>query len=264
MSAISAIVITLNEESNIGECLEALKWCEEIIVVDSNSSDKTVEIAKKFTEKIIKTDETRFGRKRNIGIEAASNDWILWVDADERVSPELREEIERILEKTENNPLGPPLLRGNEGLTGYLIKRQTFFLGKFIRHCGWYPDYSLRLFRRTRNVRFSDVRVHEKTLHEGKTLKLNNPIRHYTDLTLEHYLNKQNKYTTLAAMDLKEDNRITSRTGVIFRPILTFLKMYFIKLGFLDGFIGFILCVLSGYSTYAKYSKLYFLTNGRQ
>lgn len=255
MSPISALVITLNEESNIGECLETLKWCDEIIVVDSNSSDNTVEIAGKFTDKIIRTDETRYGRKRNIGIEAARNPWILWLDADERVTPELQNEIEKVLETT---------AEGNTEVTGYMVKRQTFFLGKSIRHCGWYPDYSLRLFRKGGNIRFSDVRVHEKILYEGKTLKLHNPIQHYTDLTLEDYLDKQNKYTTLAAMDLKEDNRITSRTGVIFRPIVTFLKMYFIKLGFLDGFIGFILCVLSGYSTYAKYSKLYFLTNGRQ
>jgi len=251
MCSISAIVITLDEESHITECLNTLKWCSEIIVVDSNSSDMTLEYAAKFTNKIISTDETRYGRKRNIGIQAAANDWILWVDADERITPELQAEIQEVLRHPANN------------LTGYMIKRQTFFIGKSIRHCGWYPDYSLRLFRKSLNVRFTDVRVHEKLIYSGKVGKLRSEICHYTDTTLEHYLNKQNKYTTLAALDLKENHKITSRAGVVIRPVLTFFKMYFIQLGFLDGFTGFLLCVLSSVSTFNKYSKLYLLTKSR-
>lgn len=248
MSKLSAIVITYNEENNIKDCLETIKWADEIIVVDSNSSDKTVEIAKQFTKNILNTENNSFSFKRNMALDAAKSEWILWIDADERVTDSLKEEIKNII-----NGAKPEF-------NAYKISRKSFFINKFIKHCGWFPDYGLRLFRKSANIRFDDARVHEKVVYEGKTGRLKSPLLHYTDLTFEHYINKMNSYTTSSAMDLFDSGRKASLTDIIFRPFFTFIKMYFLKLGVLDGYTGLVLCTLSCVHVFVKYSKLYFLT----
>jgi glycosyltransferase involved in cell wall biosynthesis len=247
MSTITSIVITYNEENNIKECLESLKWTDEIIVVDSNSTDRTVELAKKHTENIYTTDTLSFSKKRNLALEKASCDWIIWIDADERVSEELYIEIYDII----NNP--------SEKYVAFLINRRSFFINKFIKHCGWYPDYTLRLFKRTAGIRFDDARVHEKILYNGKTGKLKNEIIHYTDKDFEHYIKKLNSYTTSSSLDLHESGKKANIADIIFRPVFTFIKMYFLKLGLLDGYTGLMVCTLSSIHVFMKYSKLYFL-----
>lgn len=246
MATISAIVITYNEESNIRECLESLKWCDEIIVVDSNSTDGTVFLASELATKIISCGNLSYGAKRNIGIQNAVSDWILWIDADERISNVLSTEISHIIGST------------NSEHSAYLINRKSFFINKFIKHCGWYPDYTLRLFRKSENISFDDAAVHEKTNYTGTKGKLKNDILHFTDRNFEHYLNKLNTYTSLSAGDLYKLKRKSSFFDIIFRPVFTFFKMYFLKLGVLDGYMGLVLCSLSSFHVFIKYSKLHF------
>jgi|SRR4030095_3624733 len=244
---ISAIVITFNEEENIRGCLESLEWTDEIIVVDSKSKDNTINIAKEYTNKIFTADNIPYGEKRNLGIKNSESDWILWVDADERVTEKLKNEVLDII----NDP-------GNKTAAFY-IKRKSFFINKFIKHSGWYPDYTLRLFKRSTGIKFDSAKVHEKALYSGKTGKLRNDILHFTDKDFEHYVNKLNIYTTLSAEEMHNGRRKSSVFDIIFRPAFTFFKMYFLKLGILDGYIGLVLSALSSIHVMVKYQKLYYL-----
>lgn len=246
MAKLSAIVITYNEENNIRECLETIKWADEIIVIDSKSTDKTAETAMEFTGKVMLVENMTYGQKRNHGIDAADSDWIFWIDADERVTPDLKEEIIKTINSapTEN---------------AYYINRKSFFITKFIKHCGWYPDYTLRLFRKSAGIKFNSSLVHEKPLYEGTSGRLKNELLHYTDKTFEHYITKMNNYTTLSANELFRNGKKSGFFDIIFRPYFTFLKMYFLKLGILDGFMGLVLCILSSVHVMVKYLKLYLL-----
>ena len=245
MAKISAIVITYNEAANITECLESLKWCDEILVIDSASGDNTCELSREFTNNITITGNLPYGEKRNIGIEKATFDWILWLDADERISPGLKEEITSLINDSKTN---------NDA---YLINRRSFFINKFIKHCGWYPDYTLRLFKKSAGIRFDSLLVHEKAIYNGSTGKLKSDILHYTDMDFEHYINKLNNYTSLSAEELKAKGKKSSFFDIIFRPAFTFFKMYFLKLGILDGCMGLVLSTLSAVHVMTKYSKLY-------
>ena len=242
---ISSVVITYNEEANIGECLDSLQWTDEIIVIDSGSSDNTADIAKTFTPNVIISGNLSYGVKKNIGIEKASGNWILWIDADERITPELKQEIQKTIAAAEYN--------------AYFINRKSFFINKFIKHCGWYPDYTLRLFRKDTGILFDNQKVHEKAVYSGKTGKLKNDILHYTDRDFEHYFAKLNRYTTLSAEEMHRQGKKATVFDIIFRPVFAFFKMYFLKLGFLDGYMGLVLCSLSGIHVMIKYSKLYYI-----
>ncbi|HWA07500.1 MAG TPA: glycosyltransferase family 2 protein [Ignavibacteria bacterium] len=247
MAKISAIVITYNESANITECLESLKWCDEILVIDSASSDNTCELARKYTNNITITGNIPYGEKRNIGIDKAAFDWILWIDADERISPELKREIEELISQSATQH------------EAYLVNRRSFFINKFIKHCGWYPDYTLRLFKKSSGIRFDSSLVHEKAVYSGNTGRLKSDILHYTDRDFEHYINKLNKYTSLSAEELKAKGKKTTFFDIIFRPAFAFFKMYFLKLGILDGYMGLVLCSLSSIHVMTKYSKLYLM-----
>jgi glycosyltransferase involved in cell wall biosynthesis len=251
MPKLSIIVITLNEETNIKGCLESAKWADEIILVDSNSKDRTVEIAKTYTDKIYLTGDKSYTLKRNLAIEKASGDWIMWLDADERITDDLKNEITGVLDYSERQ------------FEVYLIGRKSFFINKFINHSGWYPDYGLRIFKKSTGIKFNDARVHEKILYEGKKGRLKCELLHYTDLTFEHYISKLNSYTTSSALDLYDTGKKGSLIDIIFRPVFTFIKMYFLKMGALDGYTGLILCTLSSIHVFVKYSKLYFLNKSQ-
>lgn len=247
MAKISAIIITFNEEDNIGDCLKSVDWTDEIIVIDSKSADKTVEIASSFTKNIFFTDNLPYYAKKNLAIEKASSEWILSVDADERVPDELKNEILNTINKPESE------------YDAYALKRKSFFISKFIKHCGWYPDYVTRLFKKTSGAKFSENLVHEKLIQEGNTGKLNSDLLHYTNRDFEHYLKKLNIYTTYSANEMYSSGKTAGVFDIFFRPAFTFIKMYFLKLGILDGFIGFVLCFLSSIHVFVKYSKLYWL-----
>jgi glycosyltransferase involved in cell wall biosynthesis len=246
MHKLSVIIITYNEEANITDCIESVKWADEIIVIDSNSNDRTAELAKNYTNKIFLVSDSSYAQSKNFGLNKACNDWILSLDADERVTEELKIEI-------------CTAVNNKEDISAFYLNRKSFFINKFIKHCGWYPDYILRLFKKSAGIRFNESKVHEKAEYNGKTGKLKSNLLHYTDLTFEHYWNKMNKYTSISAEELFAKKRKASFFDIIFRPAFTFFKMYFLKLGILDGYTGLVLCTLSGVHVFTKYTKLYYL-----
>jgi glycosyltransferase involved in cell wall biosynthesis len=249
MAKLSVVTIALNEEHNIVQCLESVRWADELIVVDSGSLDLTVERAKQFPAKVMQMDWRGYGATKNEALQHATGDWILWLDADERVTSELAKEIQEILKND------------NGKVAGYTVPRKAYFLGKWIKHCGWYPSRVTRLFRRTRG-KFSETKVHEHLMLDGVVGKLQHDLLHYTDPNLHHYFQKFNRYTSLAAEDLHADHRAFAVSDLFLRPPFVFFKMYFLRLGFLDGLHGFILSIVSMAYVFVKYAKLWELQKG--
>jgi glycosyltransferase involved in cell wall biosynthesis len=249
MSRVSVITLTMNEALNIAECLESVRWADEIIVVDSGSTDGTIEEARCHTASIFTIAWPGYGAARNFALSKATGEWVLWLDADERVTPELGEEIRGILAS------------GDEGVAGYAIARRAYFLGRWIKHCGWYPSRVVRLFRRERG-RFTETRVHERLQLEGLVRDSRHDLLHFTDPTLHHYLAKFNRYTALGAEDLHAAGRRFSLADLLVRPPFHFIKMYLLRGGFLDGLPGFLLSVLSSVYTFTKYAKLWEIERG--
>lgn len=242
---LSVIIITLNEAENIRPCLESVGWADEIVVVDSGSSDGTVEICREFGAKVlINTDWPGFGPQKNRALEQASGDWILSLDADERVSPALRQSIEAILAKP--------------AADGYLLPRQAYFLGHPMRHGGWWPDYVLRLFRRQAGS-FAPVLVHETVLLQGKTAKLQEPLIHFSYVSLEQLLAKINKYSSAGARQAQSKQKTGSLGKALARGFWAFFRAYCLRAGFLDGSAGLIAAISKGEETYYRYLKLSFL-----
>ena len=241
---LSVITITLNEEHNISECLKSVQWADELIVVDAQSSDKTVQIAQQYTGKVSITAWRGYGETKNFALEQATHEWVLWLDADERVTPELAYEIQEIVR------------RDSDTHNGYEVARRAYFLGKWIKHCGWYPGYVVSLFKKNA-VKFNDSRVHESVKCEGSIGRLNNDMFHYTDDNLFHYFSKFNRYTSLAAEDLTQSGKNFSLYDLLVRPPFLFFKMYVVRLGFLDGMHGLILSLLSAAYVFTKYAKLW-------
>jgi glycosyltransferase involved in cell wall biosynthesis len=220
MPTLSVTIITFNEERNIGACLESVKWADEIIIVDSGSSDQTIPICQQYTSNITITDWPGFGVQKNRAVDKASGDWILSIDADERVPQPLQAQIlERI-----NRP----------DSVGYEIPRRSYFCGKAIHHSGWWPDYTLRLFKRGAG-KFSDRAVHERLMVEGKTEKLTTPLEHITYRDLQTALEKSNHYSTLGAEILHKEQKKSSLTLAVLKGLYAFIRTYFIQAGFLDG-----------------------------
>lgn len=241
MSGLSVIIITFNEEDNIRECLESVKWADEIIVVDSYSTDSTVNIAREYTEKVFVEKWIGYSENKNLALKKTMHDWVLWIDADERVTDELALEIKKVILE-------------NPQQSGFEMARRAYFLGKWIAHCGWYPGYVLRLFRK-QHAQFTDSKVHEGIVLEGERGRLKQDLLHYTDKDLDHYLWKFNRYTSYAAQELNEKGRSGGFFAILFRPLFAFVKMYFFKRGFLDGVEGFMLCLLSSGYVAMKYAK---------
>jgi len=243
LGTLSVLIITKDEEKNIQECLESVTWADEIVVVDSGSRDRTVEIAKAYTPKVFSAEWRGYAETKRWALDKVTGEWILWLDADERVTPELAREIREAI-------------RNDRGIEGFYIPRKAFFLGRWIRHGGWYPGYVLRLIRREK-AHFSHSLVHEYLDFQGRAARLHSPLLHHTDPTIEHYFEKFNRYTSLAAQELWERGRRFRLVDLIFRPIHMVLKMYVFKRGFLDGFQGFLLAILSGTYVFVKYAKLW-------
>ena len=246
MAKISAVVITYNEEKNIRRCLESLKFADEIVVVDSESKDKTVSIAREYTEKIYIQKWLGFARQRKFACKLASSEWVLNIDADEMVTPELAEEIKKKIDAFPE-------------INGYWIRRRSKFLGRWIEHA-WEPDWVLRLFRKGKGI-FGEKQVHEGVSLKGKTGRLQGKIEHYPFENLSYNLKKLDSYTTLSASEMMEKRK----TGILFRllfsPILGFFKVYFIKQGFRDGIPGLILSGLHSFYVFSKYAKYWELKN---
>ena len=243
LPGLSVIVITRNEEGNITDCLRSVSWAGEIVVVDAESADRTAELARQFTPKVFVAAWTGFAAAKELALRHATNEWVLWLDADERVTPALEMEIREIL--------GP----GGSSRAGYEVARRAYFLGKWMRHCGWYPGYVLRLFRKSEGE-FTHSRVHERVALRGPVGRLRNDLLHHTDETLYHYFSKFNSYTSLAAQDAHDAGKRSSYYDLLVRPAYVFFKMYFLRRGLLDGMHGFVLSLLSASYVFVKYAKL--------
>jgi len=241
MKKITATIITLNEEANIGACLESLKWADEIIVSDSKSSDATVKICESYGARVYTDKWLGFGRQKNLCQSRASNEWIFNIDADERAAPGLGEEIQKALQL------------GNA--VGYYMPRKNFFGDKWIRRCGWYPDLNLRLYKKDAG-RFSERAVHEAVEVTGPTARLTTPLIHRTYKDVADYLRRMERYSTLAAEEMIKEGRKARAGDIIFRPVFTFIKMFLLRGGFLEGVTGLKLSGLYACYTYKKYIKL--------
>lgn len=241
---ISVYTITYNEEGKIRDCLESVKWADEIVIVDSFSTDKTVEICREYTDKIIQYEFVGFGRLRNIAVSHTSNDWVFSVDADERVTEELRDEI---IEKLKSEP----------DADAYFIPRVNYFLGHRVKHCGWYPDYRQpQLFHKSK-MKYSDHLVHESFILSGKVSYLRGHIVQYPFLSLEEFLRKIERYSSLRAEDMFREGKRFKIHHLFTHPLSMFIKTFILKRGFLDGKIGLIISMLYAYYTLIKYIKLW-------
>ena len=243
MANLSVIIITKNEALNIRSCLESVAWADEIIVVDSGSSDGTVEICRELGAKVYAHDWPGFGTQKNRALSYASKGWVFSIDADERITNELRASIEAVLEHPEGEH------------DAYEISRLSSYCGRFMRHSGWYPDYVARLFKRDA-ARFSDDLVHERLIVEGSTGRLQGTLLHYAFDDFEEVLYKINRYSSAGAKMLHQGGRRTTLTAAVLRGIWSFFRTYFLRGGFLDGQKGFMLAISNAEGTYYRYLKL--------
>jgi glycosyltransferase involved in cell wall biosynthesis len=251
---LSAVLITRNAANVIDACFESLAFADEIVLADSASSDGTVEIARRHGARVVQKEWLGYGRQKQFAVEQAAHDWVLCLDADERVSPELAASVVRTLQA----PTTPV----------YRMARRNRFLGSWLRHGEGYPDWSLRLFDR-RHARWSDDEVHEKVLYAvapGTPIgTLMGDLLHESGEDLGRYLEKQNRYTALAARDLYRQGRRAGLAEVTLSPLLRFFKFYFLRLGFLDGVPGLVHISIGCMNSFMKYAKLIELhrTQGR-
>lgn len=248
-AALSAVLITQNAAARLDACLASLEFCDEIVVVDSGSSDGTPEIALRFNARVVTREWMGFGRQKQFAVDQASHDWVLCIDADERVSPQLAASIKMALRK----PAAPV----------YRMPRRNRFLGKWLRHGEGYPDWSLRLFDR-RSARWSDDTVHEKVLYAVTPETLEGDLLHESAEDLRGYLDKQNRYSTLAARQLYERGQSASVLHMIGSPMVRFAKFYMFRFGFLDGMPGLAHTVIGCITSFMKYAKLAELNRSRK
>lgn len=245
MIRLSIVIITYNEERNLARCLDSVKdIADEILVVDSNSTDNTVAIATRYNARVIQNTFIGYGEQKNFATQQATNNWVLSLDADETLTPELRQSIIEV----KNDPVFPV----------YQMSRLTNYCGKWIKHCGWYPDKQTRLYDRTKG-KWEEPKVHEywrldDDKQQGGVLK--GDILHYSFRTINEHLKKIEKYSELAARESVENGKTATLFKIFFSPKWHFINEYIFQLGFLDGFYGYTICRLSVYATFLKYSKI--------
>ena len=257
---LSVIIIAKNEADTIRPCLESVAWADELIVLDSGSTDNTVEICREYTPHVHLTDWPGYGRQKNRAFNLASGDWVLSIDADERVSPDLRAEIESIVD-AETVSSGDAA-SDKPAADAYQIPRLSSYCGRWIRHGGWWPDHVIRLTR-CGAARFTDDLVHERMVVNGQVGTLVNPLRHETFRTLDAVLDKVNEYSTASAQMQFERGKHGSLSKAVLRGAWNFFKTYFVRGGFLDGREGFMLAVSNAEGTYYRYLKLMLLERNR-
>lgn len=239
---LSAVLIAKDEEARLAPCLESLSFADEIVVVDSGSTDRTVEIARRFTDRVIDVPWKGFGPQKRAAVGLARNDLVLNVDCDERVTPELAREI-------------AALQAAPELAAAYAIPRRTFLGGKEIRHCGWARDYPIRLFDR-RRAAFTEDLVHERVVAEGAVGRCEGTLLHHSFQGLADLVAKANRYTDLAARQMFERGRRAGAADLGLRPAFAFVRTYLLRRGFLDGVEGLEIAVADAFSVFAKYAKL--------
>lgn len=240
-SPLSAVLITKDAAARLEACLESLRFCDEIVIVDSGSTDGTVEIARMHNALVIEKEWLGFGRQKQFAVDRARNDWVLCIDADECVSPDLAASIADAL----LNPISPV----------FRMARCNRFMGRWLRHGEGYPDWSPRLFDR-RSARWSDDPVHEKVLYAVTPGTLEGDLMHESAEDLRQYMDKQNRYSTLAAQQLFEQGKTAGMLQMFASPAVRFVKMYFLRMGFLDGLPGLAHVVIGCMNSFMKYAKL--------
>ncbi|HEX9934440.1 MAG TPA: glycosyltransferase family 2 protein [bacterium] len=236
-SSVSAVLIVFNEERNLAACLESVKWADEVIVVDGHSTDRTPELARQSGAKVYQNTFSGYGPQKQFALERAACGWILSIDADERVTPKLRDEILKVLDKS-------------SGVDGFEIPFKNVFFGKWLKHSGLYPDYHLRLFRRTA-AEFTSAKIHESVLVRGRVGRLNHPMLHCSYPTVASYVQKMNRYTALLA----EGGATFRLNHMLFSPVSKFFRLYLGRRGYLDGFTGLVYCLLAAFFNFVKDAK---------
>ena len=241
MTTVSVTVITRNESAHIDACLASVAWADEVIVVDSESTDDTVARAQARGARVIVRPWPGYSAQKNWAAEQASSDWILSIDADERVTPQLAAEIRQVLR-------GP-------AACGYRVPRLTWHLGRWIRTTDWYPDYQLRLYDR-RRARWAPRRVHESVTADGPVGLLTQDLQHFAYRDISHHHATMDRYTTLAADEMFDTGRSASVLDLVLHPPAAFLRNYVLRRGCLDGAVGFIISVMNAYYVFLKLAKL--------
>jgi glycosyltransferase involved in cell wall biosynthesis len=243
---VSVAVITFNEEDRLRACLESVAWADEIVVVDSESHDKTVQIAREFTDRVVVRPWPGFADQKNFALALATGDWILSLDADEEVSAELRDEIRDVVTRA-------------DAADGYAVRRRNVFLGQWIRHGGLYPDWQVRLFRRGRG-RFGARDVHESVDVDGTLGRLGGDLVHRSYRDVADFFDRANRYSTLAAAELVRTGRRARARELVARPLGRFVSMYVVQRGFLDGRKGLLLAALYAYYVFMRTAKVWEVT----
>ncbi len=239
---VSVLIVAKDEEANIEACLRSARWAAEIVLVDTGSHDRTLELARGLADRILRRPWQGYAETKQRALAETSYEWVLWLDADERVTPDLAKEIAKVVESPRH--------------AAFAVPRRAYFLGRWIKHAGWYPGYVARLFRKDR-ARFNSALVHEGLEVRGPVGRLNAPLLHITDRDLEHYMRKFNRYTSLAAEELDRRGRRFRKRDLFTHPLGIFLRMYVFRAGFLDGVQGLMLALLSSAYVFAKYAKLW-------
>ena len=242
MNKISAVILCLNEEAVIEGALESVKFADEILVVDSFSTDRTLEIARKYTDRILQHKFEGYAAQKNWAHTQAAHDWVINVDADERITPALAAEIRSLLANPQHN--------------GYRITRTNYFLGKEIRYGSWSEDHVLRLFRRDKAA-YPDIQIHSELVLEGAPGRCEGRMLHYSYRSLDDFCRRVQQYSEGGAEDAEKRGRIGSGWNIVAHSAWHFLKSYVFKRGFLDGTEGLMIAMMGSYYTFLKYGKLY-------
>jgi len=242
---ISATIIVRNEEDNIANVCETVSWVDEIVIVDSDSSDKTVEIARRYTDKVFDREFKGYKDKHEYADAQTTGDWIFWIDADERVTTELREAILALKNKADN-----------ELADGYRIARKTWYLDRWIKHSGWYPDYQMRLYRKDKSY-WDGVAPHQTARVDGRVETLDGEFLHYTKRSLSEHARVTDSYATLAAEHIANGGRKIGAFGIVSNAIAAFFRTYIFKQGFRDGVPGLIIAGFTAYGVFLKCAKVW-------
>lgn len=238
-------MIVRNEEANIADVCESVSWADEIVIVDSDSTDRTVEIARGFTDKLFNREFNGFKDKHQFADAQTSGDWIFWIDADERVTPELRSSIERLRN-----------LPDEELAAGYKIARKTHFMDRWIQHSGWYPDYQMRLYRKDQSF-WDGIAPHETARVNGRVDTLDGEFLHYTKQDISEYHRVVDSYASLAAEQKFQNGHSIGGFGMFGNSIAAFFRSYILKQGFRDGVPGLMIGIFTAYGVFLKYAKLW-------
>jgi len=243
MSKVSVYIPVLNEEDKIRDALESVQWADEIVVVDTGCTDRTIDIARRYTDRIMAHSFAGFGALRNAAVAMCSHDWVLSIDADERCTPELKQEILSTIGR-------------DDALDAYFIPRRNWFMGRWIRHCGWYPDYCQPKLFRKGALSYRDDMVHEGFDIHGRVGYLKSDVLHYSFRDLDQVIAKMNRYSSLGMQKLEQQGKQAGMASALLHGIGAFLRIYVLKRGFLDGWPGFVIALGNFEGAFYRYAKL--------